>query len=211
MSALSPIFQGLSSGQFILQPDSQFSNNEYGWDIGKRTFLTHPSTPKSSWPKPGDRDTRLVSTGYALMYVVDVEPIYTDSTAIELQVSYKGITSAKPDKLLPGCDKQMFTIPVDLNINVGHVSGILFPLPMPKMSRIYITTKKPDFTGIGQTARKSFLKVNPIPAMTLPVTSSHTINWQNGWVLDDRESDDVASSIWMVTERFVYYYPMNLS
>lgn len=192
MSGKSPIFIGLSPNQFIEQEGSYFSNHDYGFDTGSRRFLTHPSTPESRYPQVGNADSQHKS-----MFAVSVVPRGTESTAVEIEVRYKGVTRAKPVKVLPGADAHIF--------NSG---GFDFQIPIPTSTFIYTTTTKPTLAGVGSGFSSSLLPAPPIWSITIPSSVVVTRNITLGWVLQSRTWDDAAGIIWEVTERCVYNFDL---
>ncbi len=196
-----PIFVGgLSGGSDPAeQPGSEFSDREFSWDDGRRTFLVHPDLPRARWPKKGDKDAE-----HPQMFVTEVRERLDASSLIELEVSYRGITDArKRVKVRPGVDTQMAALiqGEGLTINV--------PVPRPNCSLEFVAVRKPSLGG-GQPSDAAALALLPTPEpfVLLPLGdgSSITENYYKGWVLQSRSWEDVGGVIWLVRERHVFYH-----
>ena len=198
-----PIFAGIKANSApVLQPGSRFTDRPWGLDDGTRKFLVHPDAPTKLWPQKGAPDSE-----YPSMYVLDVEESDDESTLILLTVTYKGYSNVttKPVKVRSDCDIQMLQLAG--NGQAGN-ANILVAVPQPYTNAERIVGTLPNLTGVAQAAGNlAFLPAVPPLSLTLPSTATPMENLLTGWVLSTRGWEEIIpNNVWLVRERYTYYY-----
>lgn len=202
-----PIFGGSVAlpGALIPQEGESFRTTEWGYDEGERKWLTHPNTPRNAWPKRDQQDSQ-----YTKMYVREVVPRKHESGLIELTAYYKGLISidgtVNKERLRSGGDTQLFSVSALSN---GNKINLVAPVPKDVLSREYVTTSTPTRNGVGSSASGAFLGSLAnflITYLPDPDAGPPSLNYLLGWVLDNREWEDIAKNVFLVRERYGYYY-----
>jgi hypothetical protein len=202
------IIVGIEPGVLIPTEDPTFSENEWGFDDGKRTFVTHPATNKARWPQRNAPDAE-----WPQMYVREVIPRNDPSGLVELTVLYRGVmrftAGVMKERLLPGCPISMFTLPA---LSSGSPAKVVAQVPKPEAVREYLTLKPPTLDGVSLPFAAAWLPVTPgfsISYVPDP-DQAPTLNYNRGWVLDDRTWQDVAAKVFHVREVAGFYYALSV-
>ena len=201
-----PKFINITIGQLYPQESPGFTESDPGqFDTGVRVYLTHPLTQKRAWPQRGQTDA-----AWNRMYVSSVNNRQLESTLIELTVNYKGaMSSNKADRITPGADVQMMTLPARQGSASGAKANVIAPIPVPTFSRDYVTFTEPTLDGVGLPGAPTFAPALPsfsisyYPNTDEPVTLNY---YNNTWILDSRTWDNTTPNAWQVKERWRYYY-----
>ncbi len=211
MSIGDPLFIGITPGRLIPQEGSEFTTTQWGFDTGKRSWLTHPDTPQSAWPQRYDTDSF-----YRQMYITNVEASLDASGLILLTAGYGGTRSVtsiptfSKERIIPGCGVSMFSLPA-ISGEGGTKLRIVAPVPKPKVTREYITTTQPTLEGVSQVVAAAFLpglptfSVSFLPDPDEPATT----NYLTGWILDSRTWEDINGKVFLVREEMSYYWPLS--
>jgi len=206
---MSQIYVNISPGTLYPIEATPFRVTEWGYDEGERKWLTHPETPRNAYPQRDQADSQ-----YPKMFVRDVATRLDDSGLIEITAPYKGLISipggvVKP-RLRPGGDTQMFSLQV---LDSGKSRTLIAPVPKDVLTREYLTVQQPTRNGVGNNASGDFLQSTAGFAITVvpdPAADPLPKNYRTGWVLDARDWEDVANSVWLVRERYGFYYQINV-
>lgn len=201
---------GIRAGELIPQAEAEFTENQWGWDTGQRSWVTHPDTAKGDYPVRHAADTE-----WPRMYITDVIPKKEESGLIHLTAIYRGAmrypsgAQQYKGRKLPSTDVAMWNIPA---LSGGQPANIVAPVPKPRGSYEYLTAISPTNNGVG----------NPFSAIWLPSLPSFLIsytpdpdqtpsrNYRTGWILDSRSWEDVADQLWLVREEASYYFPITV-
>jgi hypothetical protein len=190
------ILVGLAEGVLFPQESPGFNQTEAGFDEGTLIFLTHPRTNKNRYPRRGSRHL-----DFPFMYVVEVGQKTLESGLVEITAHYRGLMDAnKPEKFTGAADAMIFSVPDALTGNTFVVE-----IPIPTLTRIYLTTFPPNHAGVGGASTARFLPPPPDFPFTITGLPSVTINLVAGWVLKNRTWND-AGPLWEVTENYAFNY-----
>lgn len=207
MPGTSPFFIGLVPGILVPQEGNGMKTTQWGFDEGSYKYLTHPQTQTSSYPQRSQRHPQFSS-----VYVTDVVPRQVEGTLIELDVQYKGLLTTSGTngqnklRLLPSTDTSAFTIAA---LSSGKSISLVAPIPNDVVVQEYVTTTKPTRQGVGNIAIPADYNTPAGFTITFVADPDGTpppINYYTGWVLEDRSSEDIAGAVWLVRERYRYYY-----
>jgi len=193
-------------GQFIPQEGSEFVMNELGYlDSGTRIFLTHPSTKRAEYPRIGTPDRTFPFMRVAGGIVVRK----LECTLNEITVPYRGLLDIrKPHRLTPGCDTSVFTLPIAPGSSEG-TSRLVAQVPVPTLTREYVTFTQPTFTGVGNSGSAPFLPAPPAFSLSFTPDPAEpaTLNYHsNAWVLSSRTWEELGTGFWVVLERYTYFF-----
>jgi hypothetical protein len=195
-------------GQMIPQEGAEMITNEWGFDTGRRSWLTHPSTVAAAYPQRDQRDSVFTS-----MFVRSVTTHTDPSTLILVTASYKGLKSIaggiNKQRVISGADTQSFSIPV---LSSGDKRTLIAQVPNDTCTREYVTTSGPTRSGVGQGTSGAFLGGTAGFSITFvldPDASPPPLNYNQGWILEDRSWEDVAGAIFLVKERYRFYYSIS--
>lgn len=202
---------GLAVGTLVLQEGAGFEDGPPGqFDEGQKTFLTHCDTPRSKWPQRGERDATYI--GMKVHKVVDR---MLDCGLIELTVAYRGAIRGdqKPDLISQGADTQMLTLPARSGSSSGPAATMIAPVPVPTCSRELIVFVEPTTAGVGLPAVAEFLLAPPAFSLTFYADPDQplTLNYfANQWILQSRNWDNSTPNVWLVRERYAYFYAISV-
>ncbi len=204
MAAGDRIIVGMPVGTLKLQGDSEFTENQWGFDSGVRRWLTHPNTPKSQWPQRGEPDKE-----YTRMYVADVTDHEEESGLTEITAIYRGIMrqtgAVMKERILPGADIAMFNIPA---LQTGDPARFIAAIPKSACTREYVTATKPTLNGVSKTLTATWLPAAADFTLTFTPDPDNPPTYMYGpigWRLDNRSWEDVAMKIFLVREDASYY------
>jgi len=204
MALPTQIYVGVVPNTLYLQ-DQNFQITQWGYDVGTRKFLTHPGTNSLAYPQRNQRDSQ-----FPLMFVTDVVNRLDESGLYELTVSYKGLLPPSgpinKQRLQLGADTQMFSIAA---LSSGSPINLIAPVPNDIATREFVTSSLPTRQGVGRSVGGSFLGGTAGFSITFvpdPNAAPPPKNYTIGWVLEDRSWEDVASSVFLVTERYRFFY-----
>lgn len=205
-----PIVVGIFPGVFHLQEGSGWNETQWGLDEGHFSWETHVLTPRSSYPKIGDVSSALPTLGpFNRMYIIDVkDAVDASGKVVRIDATYSGSMNpgaVKKQKISPAVDTSIFnlpTLPTDTKINV------VARVPKLRVTREYVTTTQPTYAGVSETYSATFLP--SLPSFTITFVPDpdepQTVNYSNGWKLDNREWEPVADAVWHVRESINYYW-----
>jgi hypothetical protein len=111
--------------------------------------------------------------------------------------------------LISGADTQLISIPL-LLMGVPRTGQITYPVPT--ITRTFVTTTKPNHSGIGLNATADFLTEPDTYTLVYTPDPDNLppINILTGWILEGRTWSDAAGRIWEVIEKYVYKYQIGV-
>jgi hypothetical protein len=205
----SQTFINVVPGVLYEQEGGGMKSSEWGFDTGERRYLTHPLTSSAAYPQRNQAD-RVFTT----MFVRDVIPRQHESGLYEITASFKGLKSVlgavNKQRIRPDCDAQMLSIAV---LSSGQSMNLLAPVPVDGCTREFVTTSTPTLNGVGDNTGGSFLPGTAGFSITVvpdPAAAPPPKNYRTGWVLDSRSWEDVAGIVYLVTEKYKYYYVIGI-
>ncbi len=202
------ITSAIVAGTFFEQEGTTFTETLDSWDVGTRSWLTHPDTTRAQYPAIGAADGT-----YPLMKIINVEAMRDESTLKLVTASYRGAirssgtTILKPHYLLPGVNTQMVTLPALTGGGDSQKRSLIVPVPMPTLTRIVLVGTEPNFDNVGNSVTASYLpppgswniSYLPDPDAVLPT------NYYTGWVLMSRTWDTTPGT-WLVREEYQWFW-----
>lgn len=210
--------QGASLTTLILQPGSEFTENEGGFDEGRRMFDCDTASATRIRPLIGMSDKRLISlasvnegeTGYPLMFVYAVQRVDSRGGLTRFTVSFRGIMGVSPKAKRRKIEEQAAASSEveSLTIN-GSVSAQSFPAPKVVVRVTYVGTRKPPIEDIGSEQippgfKRKFEARKP---HFLQPFRSGLPNAAEGWMLADRTNREAGTgknTLWETTDTHSY-------
>ncbi len=206
------ITSNIVSGTFFEQPGTTTTETLNGWDTIERSWLTHPDTPRSSYPVKGDADGT-----FPYMRITDVQAMREESGLKLISANYRGVirtnggSVTKPHYLVPGVATQMVSLPALTGGGSSQKRTLIVPVPMPTLTRSHLVIEQPTFDVVGNSVTADFLpppgswniSYLPDPDVTLPT------NYYTGWVLMERTWDTTQDVVWLVTEVYHWFWAIS--
>lgn len=139
------ITSGIAPGRLFLQEGTAFIQADFGFDSGSARWLTHPLTPETSYPQRGAR-----STHYPGMVITNVTPRWEESGMIELTATYAGLMKP-PSAGTIGKERLVMSNDLQYYMKFG-AGGVFASVPKPTVTREYVTTDTPTYSGVNESS-----------------------------------------------------------
>ena len=217
------ITSNITAGVYWQQPGREFVETVDGWDMGSRSWLTHPNSAidDDNYPKIGD-----VDAAYPFMQIYEVDDTQEESGLKLITAQYRGVKrtnsglATRRHFLRPGVSTQVYSLPALTGGGDSQKRTLIVRVPMPTLTRTYVTTDPAiaaaPFDGVGSPApvvdwlpppgswNISYL---PDPDEPLP------LNYYYGWMFASRTPEPCCNSIapkaWLITEEYEWQWAVS--
>lgn len=201
----------IEAAPILLESGRSFSRSETGFDklsLKMWGFTANPTSyANTQFPAGGSA----LSLGYANMFCSSVNISQVSNQVYTFDVEYVGLIGTQPIKRTISSKSQSYTTgSIDIP-GVGVVSQAQGQYINLSCQFNYVTTSMPSTTATPVAPSPPGLPSPP----TAPFTSITTpiYNYPSGWIREGLEVDmvngaNVATSIFLVKESWVYVYPV---